>query len=268
MRKLILAAAVAATLSIVAIASAAAHDDHGTGQWPTSCVDLNDIVEEHLGRLGNVGIYQRTFGDQAEAACRNDHLNDVRSVFAWAIDGGEITAPARETTPAPAPTPVPGRTPPPSAVASKRWNYIAETDPLTGKTRHQAILSQLNDLANDLVVVRCFLDRDNPFEVLVVFHNATIRGDGNNHKVDVEYRFEGGGVVTGSWSQSDTRTAVFAPPEIKVDFAYRLVTSAALYFRAFDEVTRDPYYAEFTLDGQTDPNHPVRWVLEACGMSV
>ena len=57
-------------------------------QWPTTCVELNDIVEAHLGNDNNVGIYQRVFGDQAEQACRNDHRNDVRSVFAWAIGGG------------------------------------------------------------------------------------------------------------------------------------------------------------------------------------
>ena len=85
MRKLVLAALAAGILSVMAVAMATAHEDHGTGEWPTSCVDLNDIVEEHLGRTGNVGIYQRTFGDQAEAACQNDHRNDVRSVFAWAI---------------------------------------------------------------------------------------------------------------------------------------------------------------------------------------
>ena len=91
MRKLVLAALAAGILSIVAVAIAAAHDDHSSGEWPTSCVDLNDIVEAHLGNDHNVGIYQRTFGDQAEAACQNDHRNDVRSVFAWAI-GGEVTA--------------------------------------------------------------------------------------------------------------------------------------------------------------------------------
>ena len=57
-------------------------------QWPTTCVELNDIVEAHLGNHHNVGIYQQVFGDQAEQACRNDHRNDVRSVFAWAIGGG------------------------------------------------------------------------------------------------------------------------------------------------------------------------------------
>ena len=53
--------------------------------WPTDCVDLNDIVENHLGNHGNVEIYQRTFGDQAETACRNDHREDVRGVFGWAF---------------------------------------------------------------------------------------------------------------------------------------------------------------------------------------
>ena len=56
-------------------------------QWPTTCVELNDIVEAHLGNDNNVGIYQRLFGDQAEQACQNDHRDDVRSVFAWAIGG-------------------------------------------------------------------------------------------------------------------------------------------------------------------------------------
>ena len=55
-------------------------------QWPTTCVDLNDIVEAYLGNDGNVGIYQRVFGDQAEQNCQNDHGDDVRGVFGWAFD--------------------------------------------------------------------------------------------------------------------------------------------------------------------------------------
>ena len=53
--------------------------------WPATCVELNDIVEAHLGNDQNVGIYQRVFGDQAEAGCRGDHREDVRAVFAWAF---------------------------------------------------------------------------------------------------------------------------------------------------------------------------------------
>ena len=33
------------------------------GGWPTTCVGLNDIVESHLNRPDNVGIYHRVFGD-------------------------------------------------------------------------------------------------------------------------------------------------------------------------------------------------------------
>ena len=80
-------AATMLTVGMVAVASA---------QWPTTCVELNDIVEAHLGNHGNVGIYQNTFGDQAEQACQNDHRDDVRSVFAWAIS---------TDTPAPVPAP-------------------------------------------------------------------------------------------------------------------------------------------------------------------
>ena len=63
--------------------SSPAQADQG---WPTDCVELNDIVESHLGNDNNVGIYQSVFGDQAEQGCRGDHGEDVRSVFAWAFD--------------------------------------------------------------------------------------------------------------------------------------------------------------------------------------
>ena len=53
--------------AVVAVAAAATLATPVFAQWPTTCVDLNDIVENHLGRDNNVGIYQRAFGDQAEA---------------------------------------------------------------------------------------------------------------------------------------------------------------------------------------------------------
>ena len=85
MRRLLSAALAVGLLFLVAVGIATAHEDHTTDEWPTTCVDLNDVVETHLGNHGNVGIYQRTFGDQAEAACQNDHRNDVIAVFGWAI---------------------------------------------------------------------------------------------------------------------------------------------------------------------------------------
>ena len=95
MRRLLSAALVAGIASVIAVAIATAHEDHSTDEWPTTCVDLNDIVEAHLGNHQNVGIYQNTFGDQAEAACQNDHRNDVIAVFGWAIateTGGQAEA--------------------------------------------------------------------------------------------------------------------------------------------------------------------------------
>ena len=62
-------------------------------QWPTTCVELNDLAEAAVGNHQNVDIYQRTYGDQAEAQCQNDHRDDVRRTFAWALGGeGEEVA--------------------------------------------------------------------------------------------------------------------------------------------------------------------------------
>ena len=61
-----------------------ADDSQVAGAWPGTCVELNDIVERHLGNDGNVGIYQQALGEQAEAACREDRADDVRVAFEWA----------------------------------------------------------------------------------------------------------------------------------------------------------------------------------------
>lgn len=71
---------------LVAVAGVLVFASPVFGQWPTTCVDLNDIVERHLGNDQNVGIYQRVFGDGAEQGCRTDHVDDVRRAFAWAFD--------------------------------------------------------------------------------------------------------------------------------------------------------------------------------------
>lgn len=72
--------ALALTVATVALTASVAF-----AQWPTTCVELNDIVEAHLGNDGNVGIYQKVFGADAETACQNDHRDDVRSMFGWAF---------------------------------------------------------------------------------------------------------------------------------------------------------------------------------------
>ncbi len=88
------ALAIPARLTIalcITLATAALTASVAFAQWPTTCVALNDIVEAHLGNDGNVGIYQRAFGADAEAACQNDHREDVRGVFGWAF--GQPSAP-------------------------------------------------------------------------------------------------------------------------------------------------------------------------------
>ena len=69
--------------------------------WPTTCVQLNDLAEAAAGNANNVGIYQRVWGSQAEAACRHDHWDDVRGVFWWAVQG---TQPPPPQAPPPATT--------------------------------------------------------------------------------------------------------------------------------------------------------------------
>ena len=63
-----LALAAVAVVSLVAISVSTA-----LAQWPTSCTELNDLVEAGRGNHENVGIYVRVHGDQAEAVCQSEH---------------------------------------------------------------------------------------------------------------------------------------------------------------------------------------------------
>ena len=59
------------------------------GGWPTTCVELNDIVERHLGNDHNVGIYQRAWQDRAERGCQLDHrelANEYPVLGAFLLD--------------------------------------------------------------------------------------------------------------------------------------------------------------------------------------
>ena len=83
----------AASLLMAAIALVTFGVSIAHAQWPTTCVELNDLAEAAVGAHQNVGIYQRAYGDQAEAQCQHDHRDDVRRTFAWALGGaGEAVA--------------------------------------------------------------------------------------------------------------------------------------------------------------------------------
>ena len=97
----ILAVFVAVLTLVVALSIASAAT---SGGWPTTCVELNDIIEAQRGNLDRVGIYQRVHGDQAEPACQNDHRAQIQASFAWVR--ATPTA-AMIPTQAPIATPVP-----------------------------------------------------------------------------------------------------------------------------------------------------------------
>lgn len=90
MRRLAVASVVSLIASLVLVMPAAA-------QWPTTCVELNDLAEAAAGRHHNVGIYQRSVSppslEAAEAACQHDHRSDVQQSFAWALgsQGGDVS---------------------------------------------------------------------------------------------------------------------------------------------------------------------------------
>ena len=85
--------------SVIAFGAFAAFISVAVAQWPTACVDLNDVVELQLGNNQNAGIYQRVFlGADAERACQGDHRSDVRSTFAWAFDVATNAADLPSTT--------------------------------------------------------------------------------------------------------------------------------------------------------------------------
>ena len=95
MSRMLLSIAVAVLLTAgLAVGLAALNPFSG---WPTTCIELNDIVEGHLGNDGNVGIYPRVYPDpaHAEAACQADHQYEVRDAFGWAFrapDPNQIVA--------------------------------------------------------------------------------------------------------------------------------------------------------------------------------
>lgn len=228
-------------------------------QWPTTCVELNDIVEAHLGNHGNVGIYQRTFGDQAEAACQNDHRDDVRSVFAWAIGGTTVTAPAPAPQAAPQPTPAP-------APVTTNWVPFSGSDSITGE-KYAGVY--VDGTGGATMYVRCTTATDGTktADIFVVF-GKYVYLSAYDYRVDVQWRWNDDATLnSGVWGVGQKRESVFAPHWQIPEFAYGLVYAGRLAFRAIED-SGDYEDAVFSLVGAGAPNHPVRDVLSQCGISV
>ena len=97
--------------------------------WPTTCVEANDSFEYAAARYGNVGIYQRVYGNAqaAESACRRDHHADIRAAFWWAVQGVDREPPTQPTPPPTQPSPVPVA--PPAAVPAPVVCLHMDRDP-------------------------------------------------------------------------------------------------------------------------------------------
>ena len=107
MRKWILGIAIGILLGAAAVGPTAAYI---AGGWPETCLEMNDMVEASEQGSGAVGIYQRAFGDQAEAACQHDHREDIRRSFGWAFPEALTASVQPEAPSAPQPSGPAGQT--------------------------------------------------------------------------------------------------------------------------------------------------------------
>ena len=221
--------------------------------WPTTCVELNDIVEGHLGNQGNVAIYQNTFGDQAEAACQNDHREDVRSVFAWAI-------------PEPAPEPTAVHTPVAGRSFTSPWYYRTAAD------RHQALTASEAGLDSKAwLFARCDTGGAGP-ELLVYLHwfgsDVPDLSDREVRRLEVIYRFhDQEDAVAGwwnAWRNEEGATFILLDENKRVAFARRLMTASGLHVR----LTQSGHSTDFYFGGHSHHEHPVITVMRHCGETV
>ena len=155
-------------------------------------------------------------------------------------------------------------TPTPTQVPVSLWAYGVDTDPINQTDRHIALLT--DDGAVELWV-RCWLGRDDPFDVYIIWPDGEIEG-GDSNRVSVEYRFVGDEPHSEFWYSSSRGNGVFAPNDIEVRFARKLLSSSRLHFRAQDHETGRLYGADLELDGQLGSDHPVRKVMQVCAITV
>ncbi len=222
-------------------------------QWPTTCVEANDAFERYVGNEHNVGIYQRTFGDgpEAEQACQNDHREDIRAAFNWAIP---------ESTPATAPTPV--EPPPPPAKDYGNWRYTNRDG------THWAWISSSS--LNAALEVRCGeTTRRFPFLVYLLWYNtpddALSDLDDGEYNIKVQYRWHrhAAAYQTHIWWEGGWR--VFLPDDRGADFARLLIRDPGISFRVRSETSSRTYEADFDNLGTDDgPDHPIRQVMRVC----
>ena len=207
-------------------------------QWPTSCVDLNDIVEAHLGNDGNVGIYQRAFGSGAEDACRRDHQDDVQGTFGWAFG----TAPS-------------------SATDVPSWEYFEFDEGTTGNSGYAAHFT----ISNVQILIEFRKTTKNRVEnellAFVVFgSDSQITGRSSDDRVPVQYRFNDTAQTNALWYPTGRKEGAFTWRSQAAEFARKLLTADNLEFRATN-ANGLTYIETWTFDESDHHAHPIRKVL-------
>ncbi len=198
-------------------------------QWPTTCVELNDIVEAHLGNHGNAGIYQRVFGADAEAGCRRDHREDVRGTFGWA---GDVSSPSLE--------------------AASSWEFYEYTDDVTGAPGYVAVNRSPEGIWVEFKKGELYVwVRPGP--------GVQITKRASDGRVPVQYRFDDTPHRDALWYASpDNYATIGGPPA--AEFARRLLTASELEFRA-TSADGSTHRATWSFGGADYAAHPVRKVL-------
>ena len=205
-------------------------------QWPTTCVDLNDIVEAHLGNHGNVGIYQRVFGADAEAGCRSDHREDVRGTFGWALDD-------RAT----------------SVEVVSSWRKFSEfTHRDTGEPGYGTFHGSPEGI---FVEVQFNEGEGELFVFIKPGPDAEITKRASDGRVPVQYRFDDAPHSDELWYATGREDGAYIGGPPAAEFARRLLSASKLEFRATSD-DGSTHSATWSFGGGDYPAHPIRKVLE------
>lgn len=104
----VLACLAAVLTLVVAMSIASAETPDG---WPTTCVGLYDMIQNHRGDKDKVGIYERLHGDEAEEVCREDQRTQMEAALAWAMPLADPRVSSEVSPNEPAQSPAVGQPP-------------------------------------------------------------------------------------------------------------------------------------------------------------
>lgn len=169
-------------------------------------------------------------------------------------------SPALTSTPTPEPAPTPPPVPAQTAKATTTWVLDTSVfDEATGAKRYIALAAQ----NRRVLAVRC---QDNLIDTIVYFgEDAHISGDING-LVATQWRFDANPTISGVWGTATDKQFIFSGAAVAM--ARQIFESSRFRIQATDLLSGNQYLADFTLDGRSDPNHPVRRVFSECGLTI